>query len=119
MGQTIRNSFHATHLHVLMAPGCVYRDKLSYCSDMNGVGSIRTGVFVSGLVSGFQMSPYSLWTFLTGVVWTGDYEINDTPMSQYRFGSGSVMVCVGMTVIERTPPPPPILCKEGSLDSTT
>ncbi|XP_041362096.1 uncharacterized protein LOC121378062 [Gigantopelta aegis] len=45
-------------------------------NDVNGVGSVRTGVFVAGHVSCFQMNPYSLWTSLTGVVGSGDNEMN-------------------------------------------
>ena len=52
---------------------------------MNGVGSVRTWIFVAGHVTSFQMSPYSLWTFLTGVVGSGDDEVNSTPTSQCDF----------------------------------
>ena len=46
--------------------------------DVNGIGSIRTRVFVAGHVSCFQMRPYSLWTSLTGVVGSGNNKMNGT-----------------------------------------
>ncbi|XP_041372799.1 uncharacterized protein LOC121386067 [Gigantopelta aegis] len=49
--------------------------------DVNGVWSVRSGVFVAGHVSCFQMSPYSLWTS----------NVNATMRFHDRFGGGSVM----------------------------
>ena len=54
-------------------------------SDENGVGSVRTGVFVTVHVSCIQMSPCSFRTSLTGVVESGNDEMNSTSMSQSRF----------------------------------
>ena len=78
---------------------------------VNGGGSIRTRIFVAGHVSYFEMSPYSHRTSLTGVVGSGDDEMNDTPMSQCDFMTDlaveSVMVWGGITRTDIAPPPPP------------
>ena len=58
----------------------------------------------------FQLSPYSLWTSLSGVIGSGDDEkINGTPMSQcdfVRLVGGSVMLWGGITMTDRPPPTP-------------
>ena len=67
-------------------------------TDVNGVGSIITEVFVAGHVSCFQMSPYSLWTSLTGVVGSGVDEMNGTPTSPCDFMT-EVNYCVRSRVV--------------------
>ena len=69
---------------------------------MNGIGSVRTSN-----VSCFQMSLYSLWTSLTGVVRFGGDETNVTMRIHDRFGDGSVMVWSGIAMNPRPLPPPP------------
>ena len=54
-------------------------------TDVDSVGTVETAVLVVADVSGFQMSPYSLWSSLTGVVGSSEDEMNDTLRSQCKF----------------------------------
>ena len=78
-------------------------------TDVNGVGSVGTGAFVAGHVSCFQMSLCSHCTCLVG---SGDDEMQ----FHDRWGGRSVMVQGRITMTDRTPS---MLCKEGSLGSST
>ena len=66
---------------------------------MNGVDSVRTGVFVAGHVSCFHMSPYSLWTSLTGVIRPGNDEMNGRPTSQCDFMTDLAVDRLGCGVV--------------------
>ena len=88
---------------MLDGPGlCLPRQIVTLSTDLNGVGSVRTGVFLAGHVSCFQLSPYSLWTSLTGVVRSGTEEMNGTPTSQCDFMTDSVVVYGDITMTGRT-----------------
>ena len=101
-------------------PGeCLPWQIVTLSSDVSGVRSLA-GVFVAGHVSCFQMSPYSLWISLTGMVQSSDDELNGTPTSQCDFKISLAMdrlwLCGGITMTKRNSS---ILCKESSLGRTT
>ena len=77
-------------------------------TDVNGVGNIRTGIFVTALVSWYQKRLYSFWTSLNRRGLTGK-----RPRQPDRLGSGSVKVLDGITLTDV------IVYKKGSLCSTT
>ena len=70
---------------------CVPWQIVTFPTDVNGVGSVRTGAFIAGYMSCFQMSPHSLWTSLRGMVASGN---NKTMRFHDRFGGDSFMVWV-------------------------